>query len=88
MDQAIIEHEAMPLPAKERALLADASLGSLDDEAEREVEAAWTREAEEQLAAYRRADIEPLDGPSVLRELRKSRSNELSTPLGRPAGLG
>ena len=36
----------MRLPAGQRALLADALLGSLDDEAAREVETAW-------LAAFR-----------------------------------
>ena len=41
MDQLILEREAMRLPPKDRALLADALLGSLDDEAVREVEAAW-----------------------------------------------
>lgn len=70
MDQAILEHEAMRLPAKERALLADALLGSLDDDAAREVEAAWARESEDRLSAYRRGDLKALDGPGVLRELR------------------
>ena len=70
MDQAILEHEAMRLPARERALLADALLGSLDDETVREVETAWAREAEARLEAYRRGELVALDGPTVLRELR------------------
>jgi putative addiction module component (TIGR02574 family) len=70
MDQAILEHEAMRLPAKERALLADALLGSLDDDAAREVEAAWTNEAEQRLAAYRRGDLKAMDGSKALQELR------------------
>jgi putative addiction module component (TIGR02574 family) len=71
MDQAILEHEAMRLPPKDRALLADALLGSLDDDAAREVEASWTAEAEERLAAYRRGDLNAVDGPAALRELRE-----------------
>ncbi len=70
MDQAILEREAMRLPAHERALLADALLGSLDDEAARQVESAWAQEAEARLAAYHRGEIAALEGPAVLRELR------------------
>ena len=70
MDEVILEHEAMRLPAKDRALLADALLGSLDDEVARGVEAAWTQVAEARLAAYRRGEISALDGPTVLGELR------------------
>lgn len=70
MDQAILEREALRLPAHERALLADALLGSLDDDSVRQVEAAWGKEAEARLAAYHRGEITALDGPEVLRELR------------------
>lgn len=70
MDQVILEREAMRLPPKDRALLADALLGSLDDEATREVEAAWTEEAESRLAAFRRGEVSAVDGPTVLQELR------------------
>jgi hypothetical protein len=68
MDQAILEREALRLPAHERALLADALLGSLDDEAVREAEAAWGVEAA--LDTYRRGEIAAQDGPEVIRELR------------------
>ncbi len=71
MDQVILEREAMRLPAKDRALLADALLGSLDDEAARAVEASWAHEAESRLAAYRRGEIAAADGPAVLRKLRR-----------------
>ena len=70
MDQAILEREALRLSANERALLADALLGSLDDEAYRQVEAAWAREAEARHEAYLRGEITALDGPTVLRDLR------------------
>ena len=70
MDQIILEREAMRLPPKDRALLADALLVSLDDDAARAVEAAWIAETDARLAAYRRGAIEAKDGPTVLRELR------------------
>lgn len=70
MDQAMLEREALRLPPGERALLADALLGSLDDEASREVEAAWMRVAEERLTAFKRGEETALDGPRVLEDLR------------------
>ncbi len=70
MDQAILEREALRLPPHERALLADVLLGSLDDEAVRQIESEWATEAEARLAAYHRGEVPALEGPTVLRELR------------------
>ena len=71
MDEVILEREALKLSARERALLADSLLGSLDDEAARKIEDAWAREADDRLAAYQRGDLKAVDGPSLLKELRK-----------------
>jgi putative addiction module component (TIGR02574 family) len=73
MDQAILEHEALKLPPPERAVLVEALLGSLDDEATRQTEAASAREAEDRYQAYQRGEIQALDGPAVLQELRQHR---------------
>jgi len=70
MDEMILEREAMRLPPRERALLADALLGSLDDEATREIQAAWAKEAVDRLEAFHRGEITAVDGPEALRELR------------------
>lgn len=70
MDQAILEQEALRLPARARALLAEALLESLDDDAVREIQTAWGEEAEARLGAFHRGEIKALDGPTVLRELR------------------
>jgi len=70
MDQVLIEREALSLPPRERALLADALLGSLDDECVRDFEAAWAQEAEVRLAAYHRGETPAIDGPLVMREMR------------------
>ena len=69
MDQVIIEQEGMSLPPRERALLADALLVSLDDEFVRETETAWAQEADVRIEAYRRGEIKAVDGPLVLREI-------------------
>ena len=70
MDEKILEREAMRLPVRERALLADALLESLDDDAARNVQLAWAEEAEDRIEAYRRGEISAVDGPSSLKELR------------------
>ncbi len=57
MDQAILEREALKLPAHERALLADSLLGSLDDEAVRQAESACAREADVRYQAYLRGEL-------------------------------
>ncbi|MEK7270478.1 MAG: addiction module protein [Planctomycetota bacterium] len=70
MEQIILEKEALRLPVHERVLLVDALIGSLDDDAARRIEAAWAQEAEARREACLRGEIQALDGPSVLRELR------------------
>ena len=70
VDHAVLEHEMMRLPAKDRAMLADALLGSLDDDAVRGVEAEWAVEADRRLAAYHPGEISAIDGATVMRDLR------------------
>ncbi|MDH7501119.1 MAG: addiction module protein [Verrucomicrobiota bacterium] len=70
MEKVILEREALKLPAHERALLADALLGSLDDEAVRNAEAACAQESEDRYQAFLRGEIEVVDGPTVFRQLR------------------
>ncbi|MGC8990096.1 MAG: addiction module protein [Verrucomicrobiia bacterium] len=69
MEKVILEREALKLPAHERALLADALLGSLDDEAVRNAEAACAQESEDRYQAFLRGEIEAVDGPTVFRQL-------------------
>jgi hypothetical protein len=70
VDEKILEREALRLPVRDRALLADALLESLDEDATRNVQLAWAAEAEDRIEAYRRADLSAVDGPSTLKELR------------------
>ncbi len=71
MDQAILEREALKLPAHERALLADVLLASLDDEAVRNAEAACAHEAEDRYQAYLHGEVQTLNGPAVFKQLRE-----------------
>jgi len=70
-DQAILEREALKLPAHERALLADALLGSLDDEVVRNAESACAHEADDRYQAYLRGELQTLGGPAVFQQLRE-----------------
>ena len=70
MDEVILAKEAMRLPPRERALLADALLVSLDDEVTKEIEAEWVAEAEDRLEAYSKGEIVANDGPAILKSIR------------------
>ena len=69
MDAAVLRKEALQLPDKDRALLADSLLASLSP-TPAELEAAWVREADERLQAFRAGQIDAVDGPSALADLR------------------
>jgi hypothetical protein len=70
MDEMILEKEALRLPPRERALLADSPLSSLDDEVTRQIETEWVGEAEDRLKAHRKREIPTVDGPCVLKFIR------------------
>jgi hypothetical protein len=70
MDAAIIEKEAMQLTEAERALLADRLLSSLSRTSQ-VIREAWIRESDDRLAAFHRGDIEAIDGPSAIADLKK-----------------
>ena len=71
MDQAILEKEALKLSPAERALLADALLGSLDDDTAKENESAWGRLAEDRYAEYKSGKLASVDGPTAIQNLRQ-----------------
>jgi len=70
MDEMILEKEALRLPPRERALLADSLLSSLDDDVTRRIEAEWVNEADDRLKAHRKGEIPAVDGPKVLKSIR------------------
>lgn len=69
MDTAVIEKQAMQLPEVDRALLADHLLESLS-RGPATLKAAWVKEAESRMAAYKSGLIEAVDGPKAMAELR------------------
>ena len=71
MDQAILEKEALKLTPAERAVLADILLSSLDDESARQNEAAWGGLAEQRYSEYKAGNLDAVDGPKAIQELRQ-----------------
>ncbi|HRQ87645.1 MAG TPA: addiction module protein [Bacteroidia bacterium] len=68
MELSVIEKEALQLPDTERAMLADSLLASLDKSPD--LRRKWSEEVEDRVAAYRRGDIEAVDGPQAMASLR------------------
>jgi hypothetical protein len=73
MDSAIIESQAMQLPDNERALLADKLLSSISN-TPKEITEAWVHESKVRLEAFRRGEIEAVDGSSAMASLRENLS--------------
>jgi putative addiction module component (TIGR02574 family) len=63
--------EALMLPLKERAELADKLLQSLNIPTQSEVDQMWKEEAEKRVAEYDEKIIESLNGENVIKEIRK-----------------
>lgn len=70
MEAVIIEKEALQLPDIERAVLADKLLESLSQRPA-ELEAAWVREADSRMAAFKESRIEAIPGPQAMADLRE-----------------
>ena len=73
MDSATIESQAMQLTDSERALLANKLLLSISN-TPREITDAWAHESKERLEAFRRGEIEAVDGSSAMASLRQNLS--------------
>jgi len=71
MEAAIIEKEALQLSDCERAVLADRLLESLSRRPA-ELEAAWIREADSRMEAFREGRIVAVSGPQAMADLRSS----------------
>lgn len=65
-----LEAAVLALPRGERARLAERLLASLDEETE--IDAAWKREVEDRLKAYRQGKIESVPAADVIREARRN----------------
>ena len=67
-----IQEEISRLSSSERAMLIDILWESLDEARIKETEAKWAAESEERIDAVDRGELQTIDGPSALRELRSS----------------
>ena len=65
-----IQSEISGLSDTERARLIDFLWESLDEESIKRIEEKWTAESEARIDAVERGDLETLDGPTALGELR------------------
>lgn len=61
---------ALALPPDARAQLADQLLASLEGENQKEIDVSWAEEAERRMKEIREGKVEPIDGESVMKELR------------------
>jgi putative addiction module component (TIGR02574 family) len=61
-------HQAMKLPAPERAALVEGLVESLD-KPDPALDALWLKEAESRIAAYRNGELEAVDAETVFAEL-------------------
>jgi putative addiction module component (TIGR02574 family) len=64
-----IHAEALRLPRRDRARLAEALLSSLDEDAD--IEAAWAAEIERRMEDVRQGRVQLIDADEVLAELRQ-----------------
>lgn len=72
MSLTSIQKEIVHLSSAERAMLIDILWESLDESRVKEIEAKWAAEAEDRIDAVERGELQTVDGPSALRELRLS----------------
>ena len=72
MSFASIQEEISRLSFAERAMLIDFLWDSLDEARVKEIEAKWAAESEERIDAVERGELQTVDGPTAIRELRSS----------------
>ena len=72
MSLTSIQEEIARLSSTERAMLIDILWESLDEARVKEIEAKWVVESEDRIDAVDRGELQTIDGPSALRELRSS----------------
>jgi Putative addiction module component. len=72
MSLASIQEEIAHLSSTERATLIDILWESLDEERIREIEAKWAAESEARIDTVDRGELQTIDGPSALQDLRSS----------------
>lgn len=67
---AEVLNDALSLPPRSRAKLAEKLLESLDDPRQNEMDRLWAEEAEDRIDAYERGELKAVPGKEVFRRLR------------------
>lgn len=67
---AKVVNDALSLPPKSRAKLAEKLLKSLDDPRQKELDRLWAEEAEDRIDAYEKGYIKAIPGSEVFRRLK------------------
>jgi putative addiction module component (TIGR02574 family) len=70
MTTAKLAKEALSLPPRLRAKLAEKLLESLDDSAQKEINALWAKEAESRIDAFEQGKLKAISGRAVFRKLK------------------
>lgn len=72
-NSAKVTDEAMSLPPRSRAKLAEQLLDSLDGPKHKEWAEAWAKDAEDRVDAYDRGEIKAIPGKIVFRRLKSGK---------------
>ena len=74
-NSAKVVSDALSLPPRSRAKLAEQLLESLDDPKQKEIDRLWADEVEDRIDAYERGELKAIPGEEVFRRLnpRKKR---------------
>jgi putative addiction module component (TIGR02574 family) len=62
--------DALALPPRSRAKLAEQLLESLDDPKQKEIDRLWADEIEDRIDAYERSELKAIPGEEVFRRLK------------------
>ena len=71
-----VRDAALALPPEERAALAEQLLSSLDDDAQKQIDAAWVREGEQRVEAFNSGKSRSYPAEQVFRELGGGTSDD------------
>jgi len=69
-NSAKVVSDALSLPPRSRAKLAERLLESLDDSTQKEIDRLWADEVEDRIEAYERGELKATPGEEVFRRLK------------------
>ena len=72
-NSAKVVNDALSLPPKSRAKLAEKLLESLDDVNQKEIDRLWAEEVEDRIDVYEKGSLKAIPGKEVFRRLKPKR---------------